>query len=126
CVADATGALVFVSPALGWALGQDAAVLAGRPYTGILDILADKLPVTESGFYEVALLRQHRDPLVMGARIDIVDLGEGQKYTVIWLDPDNSLQKQKQSDFGAVAREFAAFINENRNKDAAADERDGK
>jgi len=126
CVADATGALVFVSPALGWALGQDAAVLAGRPYTGILDILADKLPVTESGFYEVALLRQHRDPLVMGARIDIVDLGEGQKYTVIWLDPDNSLQKQKRSDFGAVAREFAAFINENRNKDAAADERDGK
>jgi two-component system, cell cycle sensor histidine kinase PleC len=128
CVADATGAVVFVSPALGWALGQDAADLMRRPLASIIDIIncgdAQSTCVPESDFYDVALLRQHRDPVIMTARIDMVDLGEGRKYTVVWLDPDNRLKRQKQNDFTEVAREFAVFVNENRQKaDMVEDEK---
>ncbi len=128
CVADATGAVVFVSPALGWALGQDAADLMRRPLSSMIDIIncgdAQSDCVPESDFYDIALLRQHRDPLIMTARIDMVDLGEGRKYTVVWLDPDNRLKRQKQNDFTEVAREFAVFVNENRQKaDVVEDEK---
>lgn len=126
CVIDGAGQLLFVSPALGWALGQNAAILRGRPLASVLDII---LPKGEdrpsSGFYEVVLLRQRRDPVVMTARIDVVDVGGAAPYIVVWLDPDNRLQRQKQNDFTGVAREFALFISENQQKaDAlAADEK---
>ncbi len=123
CVVDGAGQLLFVSPALGWALGQNAAVLRGRSLSGIIEII---LPVGEgnrvSGFYEVVLLRQHRDPVVMSARIDTVEVEAGTTYTVIWLDPDNRLQKQKQNDFDGAAKELALFISENSQKaEAQAD-----
>jgi len=117
CVVDAAGTLVFVSPALGWALGQNARVLTGRVLSSILDIILPKGVATpDSGFYEAVLLREHRDPVALGVRLDTVDVGDGKVYTVIWLDPDNRLKKQKQQDFGAAAREFAVFINENQQK----------
>ncbi|MFN7114115.1 MAG: PAS domain-containing sensor histidine kinase [Alphaproteobacteria bacterium] len=123
CVVDGAGNMLFVSPALGWALGQNAGVLRGRPLASIIDVI---LPKGEdkpaSGFYEAVLLRQHRDPVVMTARIDTVDVGADAPYTVVWLDPEGRLQKQKQNDFSAAAREFALFISENRQKaEALAD-----
>jgi two-component system cell cycle sensor histidine kinase PleC len=123
CVVDGTGQLLFVSPALGWALGQNANILRGRNLSSILDIMT---PAGEdkavSGFYEAVLLRQHRDPVVMSVRIDTVDVGAETPYTVVWLDPEGKLQKQKQNDFGAAAREFAQFISENRQKAEALTE----
>ncbi len=56
----------------------------------------------------------------MQARIDRVDALNGHKYTVIWLDPDNKLQRQKNSDFGQAASDFATLVVENRKKSAEA------
>lgn len=123
CVVDARGDLVYISPALGWALGQGAAVLLNRPLNTMIRVVgtpdgATPPALTElgSGFYEVALLRQDRDPLVVQARIDRVDAPGNRKLTVIWVDPDDKLKRNKQSDFNEVAREFAVFIAENQQK----------
>ncbi|MEZ0261863.1 MAG: PAS domain-containing sensor histidine kinase [Alphaproteobacteria bacterium] len=127
CVVDAKGDLVYISPALGWALGQGAAVLLNRPLSTMIRVVgtpngeaAPALTEIPSGFYEVALLRQDRDPLVVQARIDRVDAPGNRKLTVIWVDPDDKLKRNKQSDFNEVAREFAAFIAENQQKQETA------
>ncbi len=128
CVVDQKGDLVFVSPALGWALGQGSGVLLNRPLSSMirvvrsLDSSHQTLDLTEihSGFYEVALLRQERDPLVVQARIDRVDAPGGRKFTVIWLDPDDKMKRHKPDDFNVAAREFAHFISENQHKQEIA------
>lgn len=123
CVVDAGGQVLFASPALGWAVGQNASNLAHKPVSSVIDIIAPldggDASGKASGFYEVALLRQHRDPMVMNARLDVVEGAGGALFTVIWLDPDNRLKRQRQNDFGAIAREFAVFISENQQKPAA-------
>ena len=123
CVVDAKGDLVFISPALGWMLGQSAAVLLNKPLKAMISVVtplgskspAQDLTEIQSGFYEVALLRQERDPLIVQARIDRVDAAGG-KFTVIWLDPEDKLKRQKQGNFNEVAKEFATFIAENQQK----------
>ncbi|TAL39979.1 MAG: PAS domain S-box protein [Alphaproteobacteria bacterium] len=128
CVVDAKGDLVFISPALGWALGQGSSVLLNRPLSSMIRVVASldshhqSLDLTEirSGFYEVALLRQDRDPLAIQARIDRVEAPGGKKFTVIWLDPDDKMKRHKQGDFNAVAREFATFISDNQQKQEVA------
>ncbi|MEZ0224014.1 MAG: ATP-binding protein [Alphaproteobacteria bacterium] len=128
CVVDAKGDLVFISPALGWALGQGSSVLLNRPLSTMIRVVASldshhqSLDLTEirSGFYEVALLRQDRDPLVVQARIDRVEAPGNKKFTVIWLDPDDKMKRHKQGDFNAVAREFATFISDNQQKQEVA------
>jgi two-component system cell cycle sensor histidine kinase PleC len=123
CVVDGRGDLVYISPALGWALGQGAAVLLNRPLNTMIRVVGTQdgtpppaLTELNSGFYEVALLRQDRDPLVVQARIDRVDAPGNRKLMVIWVDPDDKLKRNKQSDFNEVAREFAVFISENQQK----------
>ena len=128
CVVDQKGDLVFISPALGWALGQGSQVLLNRPLSSMIRVVAsldsahNSLDLTEiqSGFYEVALLRQDRDPLVVQARIDRVDAPGGRKFTVIWLDPDDKMRRHKPADFNLVAREFASFISDNQHKQEIA------
>jgi two-component system cell cycle sensor histidine kinase PleC len=123
CVVDSKGDLVFISPALGWALGQGAHILLNKPLSSMIRVTASldsahaSLDLTEiqSGFYEVALLRRERDPLAIQARIDRVETG-GRKFLVIWLDPDDRMKRHKQGDFNAVAREIATFISENQHK----------
>ncbi|MCE9506750.1 MAG: PAS domain-containing protein [Alphaproteobacteria bacterium] len=124
CVVDENGNFVFISPAVGWALGMDVAALIAKPSRPVLDIISahdgkhhslDSYDV-ESGFYEVALLRQERDPLILQARLDRIDGPLGKKYTVIWLDPDNRLKRQKNDDFGQTARDFATFVIDNQKK----------
>ncbi len=127
CVVDGNGNVIFLSPALGWALGRCTAPLLGRPLSAMINITASldskyadlNLLDLQSGFYEVALLRQERDPLAVQARIDRVDGPEGKKFTVIWLDPDDRMKRQKAGDFNEAAREFAHFISENQQKEAA-------
>jgi two-component system cell cycle sensor histidine kinase PleC len=128
CVVDQKGDLVFISPALGWALGQGSQVLLNRPLSSMIRVVASldshhqSLDLTEiqSGFFEVALLRQERDPLVLQARIDRVDAPDGRKFTVIWLDPDDKMKRHKPGDFNIAAREFATFISDNQHKQEIA------
>ena len=129
CVVDDGGNLVFASPALGWATGQSAIQLAGKPLHSILQVTSSldskhqdlDLKALQSGFYEVALLRETRDPMLLQARIDIVEAPEKKRLTVIWLDPDNKLSRQRHGDFNRAAREFALFINENQQKEGTGD-----
>ncbi len=118
CVIDAQGNLVFASPAVGWSVGYSGETLTGKPAAAILKIVSSRdskhqslaLPNLQSGFYEVALLRRERDPLLVQARIDRVDAPDGRKYTVIWLDLDNKLKRQRNNDFHKEARDFTRFV----------------
>lgn len=128
CVVDEQGQLIFVTPALRWALGQRAADLSRTPISKFLNIVtatdhyqaSTELNALASGFYEVALLRQERDPLLVPARIDVIASPDNKKMTVIWLDPDNKLKRQKPFDVSHAAREFAVFVNENQKKEQQA------
>ncbi len=133
CVVDDAGMLVFVSPQLGWALGQGAGNLTGKPVASVIKIVASrdtkhaKLDFShlESGFYEAALLRDNRDPLLIDARIDRVEAPGGGKFLVMWLDPDNKMKKQKGGDFHVVAQELATFVSETKKQPEAAPQADG-
>lgn len=121
CVADGAGNIVFISPSIGWMLGVSAAGLVGKPVHAILQVISrnkgEDLDTRQSGFFDVALLRDHRDPAVMPARMDWVKAPNGKPYTVIWLDPDNRMTRQQlQNDYHAAAQEFADFISENQEK----------
>ncbi len=124
CVVDEKGNLVFASPAVGWSLGLNAAALIAKPASSILSIVSSRDSRHQllsfagliSGFYEVALLRRERDPLVLQARIDLVDAPNGKKYTVIWLDPDNKLKRKKNNDFTREAHDFATFVVDSEKK----------
>lgn len=121
CVVDDKGTLVFVTPALGWCLGQSAKTLTGLEVKKVISVTASldnqnqslDLSGIGSGFYEVALLREGRDPILVQARIDIVSGAEGRAYSVIWLDPENKLKRKKGADVEQAAREFAAVITDN-------------
>jgi two-component system cell cycle sensor histidine kinase PleC len=129
CVVDGAGNLVFVSPALGWSLGQSSTVLAGKPVKSVLNVVAAldsrhqsiDLDTLESGFYEVALLRQERDPLLIQARIDRIEAPDNRKFTVIWCDPDNRLKGQKGDDIQRAAHDFAVFVGDSSKKIADTD-----
>src|SRR4051794_1009162 len=80
CVVDETGTVVFASPAVGWSLGMAAGALTTKPISSILSIVSShsgqktlNFSGLDSGFYDVALLRRERDPLLVQARIDLVD-----------------------------------------------------
>jgi two-component system, cell cycle sensor histidine kinase PleC len=120
CVADDSAQLVFASPALGWALGYSAAALTGKPVKDVVEIVSAldgrqqgcDFKTLQSGFYEVALLRHERDPLLTKARIDRVDNPNGRAFTVIWIDPDGKLQHREADDVSKDARDFAVFIDD--------------
>lgn len=120
CVVDATGHVIFASPAMGWTLGLDAKALVGKPVRAVLSVVSalgddgSKIPADgiSSGFYEVALMREGRDPALMQARIDLVETGAGRIFTVIWLDPDNKIKRSKDGDFKKTAQEFASFVSD--------------
>lgn len=124
CIVDECGNLVFASPAVGWALGINSASLSSKPVKSVIDIVGSHdshhqslaFDALKSGFYEVALLRQERDPLILQARIDKIDAPDGKKFTVIWMDPDNKLKRQKNNDFNRAASDFAAFIVDTQKK----------
>lgn len=120
CVVDGGGDLVFVSPSVGWLLGQDAAALMGKPVHTIMQIVSTETSraetsgnVMNSGFYDLALLREDRDPVVLPARVDWVRAEGGKPYTVIWIDPEGTLKKNKKNDYHKAAADFAGFINQN-------------
>ncbi len=121
CVVDETGTIVYVSPAIGWTLGVPAAGLVNRPVKSIITVVSSlearrgklDLDGISSGFYEVALLRENRDPLLMPARIDLVEAPGNRAYTVIWLDPDSKLKRHRADELSGAAQEFAAFISDN-------------
>lgn len=120
CVVDETGTIVYVSPAIGWSLGVPAAALVNRPVKSIITVVSSleagrgklDLEGISSGFYEVALLRENRDPLLMPARIDLVEAPGNRAYTVIWLDPDGKLKRHNGDDLTGAAQEFATFISD--------------
>ena len=124
CVVDEGGNVVFATPAIGWSLGSDTASLISKPLGAVLEIISSHdrrhqaldLQDLSSGFYEVALLRNKRDPLLVQARIDRIAAPNGKKYTVIWLDPDSKLKRQKNNDFNQAACDFATFIIDNQKK----------
>ncbi len=128
CVVDTQGNLVFASPAVGWSVGLTGAALIGKPASSVLNIVSSRdsthqsleLPHLQSGFYEVALLRRDRDPLMVDARIDRVDTPDGKRYIVIWLDLDNKLKRQRNNDYKREARDFTTFVVDSRAKTAAA------
>jgi two-component system cell cycle sensor histidine kinase PleC len=121
CVVDAKGQLVFATPSFGWCLGLGAKSLVGRPVKSVLRIVSSldsqlaglEISGIGSGFYEVALLRENRDPVLVQARIDIVEAPEHQTFTVIWLDPENKLKRKPGADLEGNAREFATVIADN-------------
>lgn len=124
CVADDKGHLVFVSPAMGWALGKSAAALDRKPLYDVLKIVSSldsKHPFADfstlnSGLYEVALLRETRDPVLMQARIDIVTAADGKKLTVLWLDPENKIGPHRNDNDSHSAEDIALLIDGNRQK----------
>jgi two-component system cell cycle sensor histidine kinase PleC len=121
CVLDQDGRMVFVSPTLGWVIGQDARALTGKDYRAVFSIVSpvvQKLSDVTSGFFDVAVQREKRDPVVISARIDVVRAQDGGCYLVVWLDPDNKLRRNA-GDFHQVAEDFASFIRHNQVKSEA-------
>ncbi len=124
CVVDEKGEFVFVSPALGWLLGRTAVDLVGKSFRSVVNVVSsldsrqkpDACAALNSGFYELALLREGRDPLLVQGRIDRVTAPGGGVFTVVWFDPEDRLRGQKHADFNRVATEFATFISDNQNK----------
>ena len=124
CVIDGQGNLVFASPAVGWSVGFTGETLIGKPAGSILKIVSSRdskhqslsFSNLQSGFYEVALLRRERDPLLVQARIDRVDTPDGRKFIVLWLDIDNKLKRQRNNDFHKEARDFTSFVVDTQTK----------
>jgi two-component system cell cycle sensor histidine kinase PleC len=124
CVVDDQGRLVFITPAVGWSLGISSEKLVTKPVVSILNIISAHDSQHQSldfdgllsGFYEVALLRHERDPLLLQARIDRVDGPNNKKYTVIWLDPEGVMQRSKNKDFLKVAHDFTSFVIDHQQK----------
>lgn len=125
CVVDDKGDLAFVSPALGWALGKSAISLTHQPLRSVIKIISSldshhqslDLSTLQSGLYEVALLHETRDPILVQARIDIVTATDNKKMTVLWVDPDHraaSLHKKDASTAGA--QDLALVVNQNQKK----------
>ncbi len=120
CVVNEEGRLVFVSPSMGWALGTSAETLVSKHVKSVIDVVSSldsnyqnlDLDNIGSGLYEVALLRNHRDPIIMQSRIDIIEAHNNKKYKVIWLDPDNLMNLQKSNHIKSVARNFTLFAVE--------------
>ncbi len=129
CVVNEDGLLVFVSPSMGWALGSSADALVSKHVKSIIDVVSSldskyknlDLNDIDSGLYEVALLRHHRDPVIMQSRIDIIEAPDSKKYKVIWLDPDNLMNMQKSNHIKNSARNLTLFAVE---KDARMEIKD--
>ncbi|MBL1148445.1 MAG: PAS domain S-box protein [Pseudomonadota bacterium] len=96
CVVDETGEVVFASPALSWHLGSNTSEILSRPIDKIIHILSGDSGVPQniidiqSGFYDTALQRKGRDPLLVQSRIDNIHLPDGRRFVVFWVDPDQN------------------------------------
>jgi two-component system cell cycle sensor histidine kinase PleC len=108
CVVDGAGRFVFVSPALSWVLGRDISVLLGQPIADhclAVDHDNDVMHLT-SGFYETALSRHNRDPLLIETRIDKVSFGQNENYTVFWFDPARQGKKRLAYEYDDFAKQL--------------------
>ena len=118
CIVDGKGLIVFMTPALGWAIGQKKLTPKNAPVEDILHIVqpggeVSNKPVInyEPGFYEVILDRHDRDPLLLKTRLDHVTNSDGQKHTVLWLDPDlDSLKRKEEKNFHEVAKDLSDTV----------------
>ena len=94
CVVDENGNVIFASPALIWNLGKNSDEVISSPLNKIISVISTTIDTTsnisdiESGFYEIAMHRTGRDPLVVNSRIDNIKLPDGRSYTVLWLDTE--------------------------------------
>lgn len=92
CATDTDGRLIYVSPALSWAVGQSRQDLLqldlGR-IARIYTMEGAEVPLAniKPGFYDAALERQERDPQLLKVRIDVVERGTG-KFCIFWFDQD--------------------------------------
>lgn len=124
CVADENGNVIFASSSLGWHLGTCASLLTSKNIDSILNIVSscdgggipENFNNVNSGIYEVALQRKSRDPLLLQARIDLIDAPNGRKYKVIWLDPDNQSRFEKPASSGKEAKTIASFVDDTEKK----------
>lgn len=119
CMVDEGGRLIYVSPAFGWAIGRDAAHLAQVPASNIFGPVSGEngnIADLPSGFHEMVIYREQRDPVLMQCRADRVDLPGGRKYTVFWFDPESEarghgLLDSYEKDFGRIAQELAETVD---------------
>lgn len=115
CVVDDSGEVIFSSPALSWQLGSSTSEVLSRPIGKIIQVIAGDFPVptkiTEihSGFYETALQRKGRDPLIVQSRVDNIVLPDGRRYIVFWVDPDQSIEAMSEPVQSIGAFENTAF-----------------
>jgi len=109
CVVDEGGEVVFASPALSWHVGSNTSEVLSRPIDQILRVVSGDYPVPvsitdiQSGFYETALQRKGRDPLVVKSRIDNIGLPDGRRYIVFWVDPDSRTESALMHDPAELA-----------------------
>ncbi len=119
CLVNSDGRLVYVSPALGWALGRDAGLLTLKPAADVFGLASGQkmdISAIPSGFHEMVLYRENRDPVVLQCRVDHVDLPGGRHYTVFWFDPESEargrgLLDSYEKDFDRIAQELAETVN---------------
>jgi len=124
CVADEKGNVIFASSSLGWHLGTCASLLTSKSIDSILSIVSSfdtnekpqNFSGVKSGFYEMAMLRKTRDPLMLQARVDLIEAPNGKKYTVVWLDPDNQMRFEKSGSLNKEAKEITSFVVETEKK----------
>lgn len=113
CVVDASGRLVFVSPALSWILGREAATLINKPAEDICISVDrdDRIVDLPSGFYELALQRHERDPLIIETRVDTVHDHAGVSYSVLWFDPAGKGKRRLAREYDDFARQLTENLS---------------
>lgn len=105
CVVDENGEVIFTSPALSWHLGSNTSEVLSRPINKVIQVIAGDYRVPsnvldiKSGFYETALQRTGRDPLIVQSRVDNIRLPDGRRYIVFWVDPDQSVINNAEGEF---------------------------
>jgi len=111
CVIDASGNVIFASPALCWALGVSAQNILDRPATKILNPIgktsSEPFNDINDGHQEIALLREGRDPLVVQSRADKVQAPNGKSYLVLWFDNDQQELHKDHRELSRAATQLA-------------------
>ena len=119
CMVDEEGCLTYISPALGWMIGKDAALLIRTSASAVFGPASGtgfSVSALPAGFHEMVIYRAQRDPVLMQCRADHVDLPDGRKYTVFWFDPESEtrgsgLLDNHEKDFSRIARELAETVD---------------
>ena len=127
CMVDERGQLVYVSPALGWMIGRDAVHLTQTPAAAVFGLATGEgadMAALPSGFHEAVIYRQQRDPVMIQARVDRVDLPGGRSYRVFWFDPESQMRghgllDSHEKDFGRIAQELAETLDYQRTAQGA-------